>query len=107
MDFLKNLIPVLKVYYKDDISIEDLVNGAYQGVFDALDDPYSVYYVSQEERDAFVDSVNGEYNGVGVSLELAEGKCRVVSPILDTPADRAGIKSGDVITKEMCIRDRP
>jgi carboxyl-terminal processing protease len=99
LDFLEELMIDVKSNYKDDISYEELVEGAYQGIFEALGDPYSVYYSTDEESDNFVESVSGEFSGVGVSMEDVDGKCRVVAPIPGTPADKAGIQAGDVITK--------
>lgn len=97
--FFKNLMVDIKTNYKDDITYEDLFNGAYHGIFEALGDPYSVYYESTEESDSFIESVSGEFSGVGVSLENQDGKCRVISPIPGTPAEKAGILSGDIIIK--------
>lgn len=99
---LKNLeqyIKYIQKYYKDDITYEKLINGAFNGITEALDDPYSVYYEKQEEGDSFIESVSGEFSGVGVSMESYFGQCRVVTPIAGTPAEKAGIKSGDIITK--------
>lgn len=99
LDFLEDLMVDVKLNYKDEITYEELIEGAYQGVFEALGDPYSVYYPTEEESNSFVESVSGEFSGVGVSMEDVDGKCRVVAPIPGTPADKAGILAGDIITK--------
>ena len=85
--------------YKDDIPYKVLIDGAYEGIIDSLGDPYSVYYSSDTERKQFEESVSGEFFGVGVSLEQVGGLCKVVAPIAGTPADRAGVLSGDVIIR--------
>ena len=96
---LEQYIKYIKKYYKDDITYEKLINGAFTGVMDSLSDPYSVYYEKSEEGSNFIETVSGEFSGVGVSLESYYGQCRVVAPISGTPADRGGVKSGDIITK--------
>ena len=99
LDFLSDLMTDIKTNYKDEVTYQQLLDGAYQGVISSLGDPYSVYYPTAEEGDSFVESVSGEFSGVGVSLERINDQCRVVAPIAGTPADRAGILAGDVITK--------
>jgi carboxyl-terminal processing protease len=99
MEELQQLIKEIKENYKDDVSYDTLVNGAFNGVMESLDDPYSVYYASTDEEENFVQSVDGEFVGVGVSLVDDNGKCKVDAPIAGTPAAKAGIKSGDIIIK--------
>ena len=68
-----------------------------KGLFESLDDPYSLYMTS-EEYDEFKISSEGEYSGVGIVMSpTEEGQVVVVSPIEDTPADEAGILAGDII----------
>lgn len=95
---LKDLIIRTKADYKDDVTYETLFSGAFQGVIQSLDDPYSVYYPSAAESNQFEESVSGEFYGVGVSIELTRGEVVVVAPIAGGPAEKAGILSGDVIT---------
>ncbi len=68
-----------------------------KGLFESLDDPYSVY-MSPDEYTEFQVSSEGEYSGVGIVMAPTdEGHVVVVSPIEDTPADKAGILAGDII----------
>lgn len=99
MDDLEDYIKYIEKYYKDEVTYEALMNGAFEGVVNALGDPYSTYYPDAKDSESFIDSVSGEFFGVGVSIENHNGQCRVVAPIANTPADRAGIRSGDIITK--------
>ncbi|MDD3350100.1 MAG: S41 family peptidase [Eubacteriales bacterium] len=99
VDYLEDLIREIQENYKDEISYDYLVNGAFEGVFESLGDPYSVYYTTADEGNSFVESVDGEFSGVGVSIADYNGQCKVVAPIAGTPADRAGILSGDFIVK--------
>lgn len=99
MENLKQYIQYIQENYKDEISYNQLVQGAYDGVVKSLGDPYSVYYGASGAGENFVESVTGEYSGVGLSIETYNGKCRVVSPIPGTPAEKSGIISGDIIHK--------
>lgn len=99
LENLKEYIEYIQKNYKDNVTYEQLVNGAFAGVIDSLGDPYSIYYGSSEEGENFIESVTGEFSGVGLSLENYNGRCRVVAPIPGTPADKSGIKSGDIVTK--------
>lgn len=85
-------------YYKevDESKVED---GIIKGLFQSLEDPYSVY-MSKKEFDDFMTHTKGTYGGIGVIMTPGEdGYITVVSPIEDTPGERAGLKSGDKILK--------
>lgn len=98
LKFLKDLIIQTKTDYKDHVTYESLFSGAFQGVINSLQDPYSVFYPSQEDGDKFEESISGEFYGIGVNLEYLRDQVVVVSPIPGGPAEKAGILSGDVIT---------
>jgi carboxyl-terminal processing protease len=102
--YLEERITVLEEYirevqkqYKDEVDYETLLNGAYEGVIDILDDPYSEYYVVKDEGEEFVSDVLGSFSGVGLSLEAYDGEIRVVAAIPETPAGKAGIMTGDIV----------
>ncbi|MDR0423843.1 MAG: PDZ domain-containing protein [Clostridiales Family XIII bacterium] len=97
--FLKEYIKYIQREYKDTVDYELLMKGAFAGVVDVLDDPYSEYYIDTEAGQRFLDGATGTFEGVGLSFEDYMGSARVVSAIPGTPAGRAGIKSGDVIVK--------
>ena len=83
-------------YYKD-IDEKALVTGAEKGLVDALGDPYSSY-MTKEEYESWEASALGEYEGVGITFsEDEDGNFVVVGVTGDSPADRAGIKAGDLI----------
>ena len=86
--------------YKDNVDYQKITQGAYQGMMDALNDPYSVYYEKETgEGEAFVQSVSGEYNGIGIQLEeIGKDYCRIVSTFEGSPAEKYGLKAGDLIT---------
>lgn len=76
----------------------DLELGIYKGVMESLKDPYSEYY-SEEEFKALNEQTAGEFGGIGVEVTLNEnGLIEIVSPIKGTPGEKAGLRTGDIIT---------
>ncbi|MDW7661196.1 MAG: S41 family peptidase [Bacillota bacterium] len=95
MDFMMETIK--DSYYKD-VNTQSLIEGAYKGIFDALD-PYSTYFTPSEYED-FNTSIEGEFGGIGASItEGKNGYVEVVAPLKGTPAEKAGLLPGDMITK--------
>ena len=87
-------------YYvsKSDIDKQKFVWGAIQGLVASLDDPYSVF-LSPQEAEMFQSSVRGDFEGVGMEIGIKDKILTVISALKNTPAERAGIKSGDKILK--------
>jgi carboxyl-terminal processing protease len=86
----------VKEAYVEPIDDKKLMQSAIRGLLLDLD-PHSAY-LERNDAQAFDEDTNGAYDGIGVEvLQLPDGTVRVISPIDDTPAARAGIKSGDVI----------
>ena len=84
-------------YYKT-VEDEPLLEGMYKGLFYGLKDPYSEYLTSREYQDLMVNTM-GEFEGIGVTITGdSNGNIVIVSTIEGTPADQAGLKTGDVIT---------
>lgn len=91
---LKNYI---KTNYYLEVSDEQLIEGMKKGIFDVLEDPYSVF-MNEEEFQDYMESSSGEYPGIGIYLAPNEdNEIEIVSPIEDTPADRAGLLAKDLI----------
>ncbi len=89
---------ILDKYYKEFDS-KDFEDGMLKGIFNALGDPYSIY-MNEEEFSRFLDDTKGTYSGIGVIVTPTDdGLVTVVSPIEDTPAEKAGVLSGDKIIK--------
>jgi carboxyl-terminal processing protease len=82
--------------YVTEIDNEQAIEAAIQGMLFSLD-PHSSYMNASEYRDMQVQT-RGEYGGLGIEVTSEDGVVRVVSPIDDTPAQRAGIQAGDYIT---------
>ena len=93
----------LENYIKDsflkEVDEEKLTEGQLKGMFQALEDPYSVYMTEDEFKD-FTEHTKGIYGGIGVIVTPGDDNLMtVVSPIEDTPGERAGLKTGDKIIK--------
>ncbi len=88
--------------YVDEVDPDVLIEGALEGLFNALDDPHSAY-LDLEEMRGLTDTTSGEFGGVGMFISKpseGQGELRyveIVSPIEDTPAYRAGLQAGDLI----------
>lgn len=81
-----------------EITREDLVHGAIKGMIEVLDDPHSNYF-SKKEMKEFTQDIKGEYAGVGMVVGKQDNILTVVSPIEDTPAQKAGMRPKDKILK--------
>lgn len=96
---LENMIS--KYYYKaDELTQEQLADGLYKGLLEALDDPYSVYY-TEEETQKRSESIEGSYSGIGayVSADTESGYPRIAGVISGAPAEAAGLKENDLLCK--------
>ncbi len=81
--------------YVKDISRRELVEAAIQGVLTKLD-PYS-NYISPGDLTKFRTSVESQFGGIGIQIRTDEGNLAIVTPLVGTPAYRAGLESGDAI----------
>ncbi len=87
----------IKKTYVEEVSDEDLLNSAIQGMVSSLD-PHSAYLLP-EAHDELQASTKGEFGGLGIEVGMEDGFVKVISPIDDTPAERAGIQAGDLIIR--------
>ena len=85
----------IKKDYVEEVGDEKLLEGAIRGMLGSLD-PHSTY-LSQDEFKELQIGTTGEFGGLGIEVGMENGFVRVISPIEDTPADKAGVKAGDVI----------
>jgi carboxyl-terminal processing protease len=88
--------------YVDETKVKDLVQGAIRGMLSTLD-PHSAYMTPEMYKEMQVET-KGEFGGVGIQIGVKENRLAVIAPIDGTPAQRAGIKAGDYITK---VNDEP
>lgn len=87
----------IKKDYVEEVGDDKLLEGAIRGMLGSLD-PHSSY-LSQDEFKELQIGTTGEFGGLGIEVGMENGFVRVISPIEDTPADRAGVQAGDLIIK--------
>lgn len=75
-----------------------MITGATAGIVDSLGDPYSKY-LSKDQWSELETQLNAEFGGIGVYVVENDDKLTIVSPIKGTPAEKAGLKNGDIITR--------
>lgn len=87
-------------YWIDAPSIDNqkLVWGAISGMVNALDDPYTTFFTPKENQD-FKEDLGGAFEGIGAQLGLEDNKIIIIAPLKGSPAEAAGIKTGDWIMK--------
>ena len=85
----------IRMAYVEEIDDKTLLENAIRGMLAGLD-PHSAYMAGQE-YDALQETTSGEFGGLGIEVGRENGYIKVISPIDDTPADRAGIEAGDLI----------
>lgn len=92
-----NAIGEIKKYYVKPVDDKELFDNAIRGMLTGLD-PHSSY-LSEEEFKELQTSTSGEFGGLGIEVTMEDGVVKVITPLVDTPAFKAGIKSGDYIIK--------
>lgn len=90
-------IELVKNKYVEDPNTRDLIYGAIRGMLSSLD-PHSSFMTERASKEMDID-IKGEFMGVGIQIGIKNAQLTVISPIEDTPADRAGIAAGDKIVK--------
>ena len=96
---MEGLKALLKQNYLYDFTDDDIYEGSLKGMFANLGDPYTAYY-SPDEFSKLMETLNGRYQGIGVSVQASkEGYIKAISVFDNSPAKEAGIMPGDYITK--------
>lgn len=97
---LSNFKKIIDKYYLGEVNEQALLEGAVKGYIEGLGDPYTEYY-TQEELEEYKEETLGNFVGIGIYMVKDEEKnvIRVLTPIKDTPAYKAGILPGDIIYK--------
>ena len=95
---LFNLRNMLFSTYDGEIDDEKLLEGAMKGMADAIGDPYTVY-MNQDEFITFIESSQGSFYGIGAQLGIRDNNVTVIAPVEGSPAEKAGLKAGDIILK--------
>ena len=97
IDLFGEVLENIKEDYVDDIDQAEIMDSAINGVLQSLD-PYSAYMGPELFKEMQTDT-KGEFGGLGIEIGMEAGVVKVISPIDDTPAEKAGIKAGDYIVK--------
>lgn len=84
--------------YVEKPNTQDRVHGAISGMIAGLGDPFSMF-LKPEEANQFSDDINGNFEGIGAQLEYKDNTVMIVAPLEASPAQKAGLKAGDVIVK--------
>jgi len=87
----------------EKLDIQKMIYGAISGMVKSLEDPYTVFLVPDEAK-KFLEDVSGQFEGVGMEIGIRKGQLQVIAPLEGTPAQKAGLRSGDEIIK---INDTP
>lgn len=95
---LFNLRSMLFSMYDGEIDDEKLLEGAMKGMAEALGDPYTVY-MDKNEFNSFMESSQGSFYGIGAQIGIRNNNVTIIAPIEGSPAEKAGIKAGDIILK--------
>ena len=100
----------VETHYVKNVTRSELIDGAITGMLQQLD-PHSSF-LSKEDFKEMQESTSGEFSGIGIEISVENGHIVVISPIDDTPADKAGLKAGDTIleidgqsTQDMTLND--
>ena len=102
-DYYKNyeelvrVVRLIKDKYVDDVEFARLLTGAYRGMLQELD-PYSQYIGPDEMEDLRIET-EGEFGGLGIEVIVQDGILTVITPIMDSPAFKAGVMAGDKIIR--------
>jgi carboxyl-terminal processing protease len=86
----------VSTYYVDSIGETDLYQKATRGMLEQLKDPYSVLLTGDDYK-ALTEQTSGNYAGLGIQIDVRDGWITVVAPLPETPAERAGVETGDQI----------
>jgi len=97
LEVFANIIHIVQQNYVEDVTTEELIQGAINGMMASLD-PHSAYLTPDLYRELQVDT-RGTFGGLGIEITMRDDTLTVITPLEDTPAFRAGIKPGDQIIK--------
>jgi len=95
IEYMGSLIKFVEAKYKYDVTEEELIEGAYNGIFDALD-KHSTYF-NPDDYESFNVDTSGTFGGIGVSVGTRNDNITIIAPIEGTPGDKAGLKAGDIV----------
>ena len=84
---LSKILQYIERFYVEEVEMDKILNGAIHGLLNELD-PHSSY-IEPKDADGVKEQIEGEFEGIGIEFAILDGYITVVSPIPDTPSDRA------------------
>ena len=96
LDLFGDILERIRDEYVEEVSTSDLIDAAIEGMIGSLD-PHSKYHNPKSYKEVQVQA-RGEFGGLGIEVTMENGLVKVIAPIDDTPAQRAGIEAGDRVT---------
>ncbi|MDD3312029.1 S41 family peptidase [Pseudodesulfovibrio sp.] len=104
------VLDMVETYYVKPVTRKELIDNSIKGMIEQLD-PHSSYLTPEDYKEMQVDT-SGKFSGIGIEISLDQGRLTCVTPIEDTPADKAGMLAGDLIleidgesTQDMSLMD--
>lgn len=94
---LRKVIGTVEKYYVDELSLNEIVDKAIDGLLSNLD-AHSAYLDEKKFEDLKIQT-DGQFGGIGITIGLRDNALTIIAPIEGTPGDKAGLKSGDIILK--------
>ena len=85
-------------YYLQPVDDKKMMYGAMAGLTSAMDDPYTTFF-EPKSAEEFATALSGKFEGIGAEISTVDGQLQIISPLIDLPADKAGLKPGDLILK--------
>ena len=96
LDLFGKILEEIRSEYVEEVSTSELIDAAIEGMIGSLD-PHSKYHNPKSYKEVQVQA-RGEFGGLGIEVTMEDGLVKVITPIDDTPAQRAGIQPGDLVT---------
>ncbi len=96
LDLLVDIRHEIVSQYVEEPEQEEMVRAAVRGMVESLEDPYTVY-LSPDELEPFDKAVRGTFSGIGAEVDIHENRLRIVTPLEDSPAWKAGVMAGDIV----------
>lgn len=94
---LRRIMGIVEEYYVDELSFDEIVDKSIDGLLSNLDAHSN--FLNKKKFDDLRANTEGEFGGIGITVGLKDGALTIIAPVDDTPGDKAGLKSGDVIIK--------
>jgi len=83
---------------REKIDFQKMIQGAISGMTESLEDPNTRFFTPNETKE-FIEGMKGEFEGVGMKIDIRNDQLQIIAPIKETPAYKAGLRAGDIIIK--------